>query len=290
MSKMNSYLSLVKFSHTIFALPFAAIGFFIGSHVIEDHFLNWKLFGLVVLCMVTARNAAMAFNRWADSDYDKLNERTKNRELPAGVISPGNALIFVIINSIIFLVAAYFINLLCLILAPIALIIILGYSYTKRFSWLCHVFLGLGLSLAPIGAYLAVTGHFHFLPVLYSVAVICWVAGFDIVYALQDVHFDQSHNLHSIPAKFGMSKALIVSSCLHLVCGISIIIGAWILHTDFGLSYLMYGGSLCFIVLLISQHLIIGKGDLKNINLAFFTTNGIASILLAAGTILDFYW
>lgn len=290
MQKIKSYFSLIKFSHTIFALPFAAIGFFIGSQVIGDQYLDWKLFGMVVLCMVTARNAAMAFNRWADQDIDKLNPRTENRELPAGLISSQHALLFVIVNSLLFIGSAYYINFICFLLSPIALFIILGYSYTKRFSWLCHVFLGVGLSLAPIGAYLAVTGHFHFLPILYSVAVICWVAGFDIIYALQDVKFDKEHQLRSIPAHFGMSKALIVSSILHAICALSIMTGAWILHRDFGLSYLMFGGSICFIILLITQHLVIGKGDLNRINLAFFTTNGIASLLLAVCTILDFYW
>ncbi|MBK6545962.1 MAG: UbiA family prenyltransferase [Saprospiraceae bacterium] len=290
MLKIKSYLSLIKFSHTIFALPFAAIGFFIGSRVIGDQFLDWKLFGLVVFCMVTARNAAMAFNRWADRDFDKLNPRTESRELPSGVISSKHAILFVVVNSLLFILAAFLINFICFLLSPIALFIILGYSYTKRFSWLCHVFLGLGLSLAPIGAYLAVTGHFHFLPILYSVAVICWVAGFDIIYALQDVQFDQKYNLQSIPAHFGYSKSLVVSSVLHIICGLSIMTGAWILYRDFDLSYLMFSGSLGFIILLISQHVIIGKGDLSKINLAFFTTNGIASIVLAVGTILDFYW
>ncbi len=290
MNRFHSYLSLIKFSHTVFALPFAAIGFILGIHVMDYQSLDWKLLLLVLFCMVTARNAAMAFNRWADKEIDKNNPRTKTREIPSGVISAKNALIFVIINSILFLVASYLINFLCFLLAPIALLIILGYSYTKRFSWLCHVFLGLGLSLAPIGAYLAVTGAFHILPLLYSVAVITWVAGFDIIYALQDIQFDQDHNLQSIPAKFGLSKALWVSSCFHIICAFCILSGAWILFKDFGLSYFMLTGSICFISLLITQHIIIGEGDLAKVNISFFTTNGIASIVLAAGTILDFYF
>ncbi len=290
MEKVTSYLSLIKFSHTIFALPFAAIGFFIGTRAVGFELLDFKLLLLVLICMITARNAAMAFNRWADQEIDKKNPRTQSREIPAGIITSKHALIFVIINSILFVLSAFFINILCLLLSPIALLIILGYSYTKRFSWLCHVFLGLGLSLAPIGAYLAVTGHFHVLPILYSVAVICWVAGFDIIYALQDIKFDQDQHLLSIPSKFGLSKALVVSSCLHVICAISIMIGAWMLHREFGLSYLMFAGSFCFVGLLITQHILIGKGDLSKINLTFFTTNGIASVLLAAGTILDFYF
>lgn len=289
MKKIQSYLSLVKFSHTVFALPFAAIGFFIGTRAVGFELLDLKLLGLVLLCMVTARNAAMAFNRWADREIDKRNPRTQSREIPAGIISSEHALIFVILNASLFLLSAFFINPVCFFLSPIALIIVLGYSYTKRFSWLCHVFLGLGLSLAPIGAYLAVTGHFHILPILYSVAVICWVAGFDIIYALQDIQYDKDQHLLSIPAKFGLTKALIVSSCFHLICALCIITGAWMLHRDFGLGYLTYGSSLCFILLLITQHVLIGKGDLSKINISFFTTNGIASLVLAAGTILDFY-
>jgi len=290
MKRIQNYLSLVKFSHTVFALPFAAIGFIIGTKAMGNGILDWKLFGLVLICMITARNAAMAFNRWADRDIDKLNPRTSIREIPSGIISSRHALIFVLFNAVLFMVAAYFINLLCFFLAPIALFIVLAYSYTKRFSWFCHVFLGLGLSLAPIGAYLAVTGHFHFLPILYSIAVICWVAGFDIIYALQDIRFDKEHQLYSIPARFGMSKALLVSTCLHMVCAISIIAGAWILHQEFGLNYLSYVGSSAFVVLLIIQHRIIGRGDLSKVNRAFFTTNGLASVVLASCTILDFYF
>lgn len=290
MNKIASYLSLIKFSHTVFALPFAAIGFSIGLNVVDYNTLDWKLLVLVLSCMVTARNAAMAFNRWADKDIDKINPRTQSREIPAGIISPNHALVFVLINSLLFVTASFFINLICFFLSPIALAIILAYSYTKRFSWLCHVFLGFGLSLAPIGAYLAVTGEFHILPLLYSMAVISWVAGFDIIYALQDIQFDKDQNLLSIPARFGISKALWVSTCLHIICGTCILAGAWLLYSDFGLSYFMFAGSLCFILLLITQHIIIGKGDLSKVNLSFFTTNGIASVLLAMGTILDFYF
>lgn len=290
MNRIASYFSLIKFSHTIFALPFAAIGFIIGTRVVGYEMVNLKLLALVLICMITARNAAMAFNRWADRNIDSKNPRTQSREIPSGIIPSRHAMIFVVINSIFFILSAFMINYICFLLSPIALFIILGYSYTKRFSWLCHVFLGLGLSLAPIGAYLAVTGHFHVLPILYSMAVICWVAGFDIIYALQDIQFDKDQQLRSIPAKYGLSKALLVSSCLHLICALSIILGAWLLHREFGLSYLMFGGSFCFIILLITQHLIIGKGDLSKINLSFFTTNGIASVLLAIGTILDFYF
>lgn len=289
MTGIKSYLSLVKFSHTIFALPFAAIGFVIGLNSANDFSLDFKLLLLVLLCMISARNAAMAFNRWADKNIDAKNERTRQREIPSGVISAQHVLIFVIINGLIFISAAYFINKLCFYLSPVALFIVLAYSYTKRFSWLCHVFLGLGLALAPIGAYMAVTESFHILPLLYSVSVICWVAGFDIIYALQDIEFDTKESLKSIPSQFGISKSLWISSILHVICAICIIWGALLLHQDHGLDYWLYFGSSCFILLLGIQHWIIGRGDLSRVNLAFFTTNGVASVILAVSILLDFY-
>ncbi|MBK8955159.1 MAG: UbiA family prenyltransferase [Saprospiraceae bacterium] len=290
MSPIKSYLSLVKFSHTIFALPFAAIGFIIGIHSNPEIPINYNLWIWVLLCMITARNAAMAFNRWADRDIDALNPRTQSREIPAGLISAKNALLFVALNALVFIISAYQINLVCFILSPLALIIVLGYSYTKRYFWLCHLFLGLGLALAPLGAFLAVRGSFELLPTLYAIAVVAWVAGFDIIYALQDVEFDQSHQLKSIPAQFGIQTALWISSGLHFICAICIFYATWLLHRDYGLNDGIYIGSTAFVMLLISQHIIIGKGDLSKVNLAFFSTNGMASICLAAGIIFDFYF
>ncbi len=287
---IRTYLSLVKFSHTLFALPFAAIGFIVGIHAKGQFTMDFRQLFLVLICMVTARNSAMAFNRWADRHIDQKNPRTKLREIPAGKLSPGHVLFFVGINGVLFIAATYFINPLCFFLSPIALFTVLGYSYTKRFSWLCHVFLGLGLALAPIGAYLAVTGSFDWLPILYAAAVICWVAGFDIIYALQDIDFDQAEHLQSVPARFGLSKSLWVSSILHFFCAVFILMAAFILHRQYGLSAWLYAGTFCFVGLLTMQHVIVGKGNLERINLAFFTTNGIASLVLALCTIIDFYF
>jgi 4-hydroxybenzoate polyprenyltransferase len=286
---LNSFLSLVKFSHTVFAMPFAMLGFFVALHHDGMQPILFRELALILLCMVTARNAAMAFNRWADRLIDSRNGRTAMREIPAGVISARSAVIFIVINSVIFVAAAWFLNPLCFLLSPVALAIVLGYSYTKRFSWLCHVFLGLGLSLAPVGAYVAVTGHFDLLPVLYGIAVIAWVAGFDVLYALQDIEFDQSEKLYSIPARFGIRKAMAISSVLHVLSAICILACSWILYVDFGLQYWMFGGTAGFIFLLAYQHWIIRDNHLERINLAFFTTNGIASIFLASLTIIDFY-
>lgn len=286
---LNSFLSLVKFSHTVFAMPFAMLGFFVALHHDGIQPVLFRELGLILMCMVTARNAAMAFNRWADRLIDSRNARTAMREIPAGVISAKSAVIFIVINSLIFVASAWFLNPLCFLLSPVALAIVLGYSYTKRFSWLCHVFLGLGLSLAPVGAYVAVTGHFDLLPVLYGIAVIAWVAGFDVLYALQDIEFDQSEKLYSIPARFGIRKAMAISSVLHVLSAVCILACSWILYVDFGLQYWMFAGTAGFIFLLAYQHWIIRDNHLERINLAFFTTNGIASILLASLTIIDFY-
>ncbi len=286
---LKSYLSLIKFSHTVFALPFALIGFFIAVNTPGFQF-EWRLFLLVLACMVTARSAAMAFNRWADQFIDKKNPRTAMREIPSGLISSRSALLFVVANALLFIVFAYLINPICFYLSPVALLIVLGYSYTKRFSWLCHVFLGLGLSLAPIGAYVAVTGGFHLLPALYALAVITWVAGFDILYALQDIEFDQKESLHSIPVRFGLSKSLAISSALHFVCALSIICGGILLQQQFHLGWLSWIGAAIFIGMLIYQHMIISVADLSRINLAFFTANGMASIFLAGFIVVDFYF
>ena len=205
MSQVKNYLSLIKFSHTIFAMPFALIGFVLG---LRDHFIHqttvnqvWLKFILVLVCMTTARSTAMAFNRYLDRHFDKLNPRTAIREIPAGIIKAEKALVFISINMAIFITATFFINSICFYLSPVALFVILFYSYTKRFTYLCHLVLGIGLSLAPIGAYLAVTGSFAILPLLFSFAVIFWVSGFDIIYALQDIDFDQSQSLYSIPSQ-----------------------------------------------------------------------------------------
>ncbi|NOT35998.1 MAG: UbiA family prenyltransferase [Saprospiraceae bacterium] len=286
---MQSYLSLVKFSHSIFALPFALIGFVVALHHSSAPSLQWDKLVFIIICMITARNAAMAFNRWVDRFIDSKNQRTKNREIPSGIISPKAVLAFIVINSIAFIISAWFINLLCFYLAPIALFIVLGYSYTKRFSWWCHVFLGLGLSLAPVGAYLAVTSSFDLLPLMYGIAVVSWVAGFDVLYALQDIEFDQKEKLYSIPSRFGIQKSLWISIWFHIICAAAILTCSYLLHNEFGLNYFMGAGTISFLILLFYQHYIISENNLNRINLAFFTTNGIASIILAGFTILDFY-
>jgi 4-hydroxybenzoate polyprenyltransferase len=282
--KPAKYFSLVKFSHTIFAMPFAMTGFFLGYHDSSVSF-DLKLFILVILCMVFARNSAMGFNRITDKDYDIKNLRTAQREIPQGVIKSNSALIFVLINVILFIFATFFINNICLYLSPVALFVILIYSFTKRFTALCHFILGIGLSLAPIGAYLSVTGGFAVLPLIFSLIVLFWVTGFDIIYALQDEEFDKSQNLRSIPVFLGKSKALILSSLLHFISACLVLLAGY--YGGFKFYYLL--GSFIFIAMLIYQHLIIKPDDLTKVNLAFATTNGFASIIFAVFTILDLF-
>ena len=281
MSQVKNYLSLVKFSHTIFAMPFALIGFVLG---LRYHFIHQTKvdqvglkFILVLVCMVTARSTAMAFNRYLDRHFDKLNPRTAIREIPAGIIKAEKALVFIGINMAIFITATFFINSICFYLSPVALFVILFYSYTKRFTYLCHLVLGIGLSLAPIGAYLAVTGSFDVLPLLFSFAVIFWVSGFDIIYALQDIDFDQSQSLYSIPSQWGLKQSLSISRALHVLSA-SLVIAAYFVG-DFHYLYLL--GLLIFIGMLVYQQSIVKPYDLSKVNLAFMTANGIASIVFS---------
>ncbi len=280
--KISNYFSLVTFSHTIFAMPFALIGFFLAIHFSSEK-ISWHLLILIILCMAFARNAAMAFNRITDKTFDSLNPRTALREIPTGIIKPGSAIIFIIINSILFIITTLFINKITFLLSPVALIIILGYSLMKRITVLCHFVLGLGLSLAPIGAYLSVTGRFHWLPLLYSAIVLLWVSGFDIIYSLQDDVFDKTHSLKSIPAALGRRRAIIISSALHTLCAFLVILSGLVA----GMGLLNWIGAIIFISLLIYQHFIIKPDDLSRVNLAFATLNGIASLIFASFVVAD---
>ena len=282
--KISKYFSLVKFSHTVFAMPFALIGFSLAVSA-EGKEFSLRLLLLIILCMVFARNAAMGFNRLADRHYDSINPRTSNREIPAGKVSPLAATVFVIANAGLFVFTTYFINRLTLWLSPVALAVILGYSLTKRITALCHLILGLGLSLAPIGAYISVTGKFDLLPVIFSFIVLTWSGGFDIIYALQDDDFDKSASLHSIPSLTGRKNALIISSVLHIITFILVITTG--IYGKAGI--LFWSGASVFSGLLLYQHLIVKHDDLSRVNLAFGTTNGIASVIFAVFVISDLF-
>jgi len=286
---MKNYLSLIKFAHTVFALPFALVGYFLGIHAL-DHSIDLRLLGLVVLCMVFARSAAMAFNRYADMRIDAENVRTKLRELPSGVISAQSALFFVLICALLFVATTYFINTLCFLLSPVALAVILGYSYTKRFTALSHFVLGLGLALAPVGAYLAVTAEFDLVPCLLGAVVLFWVGGFDIIYALQDVNFDKARHLHSAPVWLGPAGALRLSTISHLLCALILAsMVAIVRHTFPQTGWILYVGCIVFLAMLWYQHRLVKPADLSRVNMAFFTTNGLASVFFGITFILDFY-
>jgi 4-hydroxybenzoate polyprenyltransferase len=263
-------------------MPFALIGFFLAISR-EEYSFNLRLLLLVILCMIFARNAAMGFNRLADRKYDALNPRTKNREIPSGKISTKSATVFIFVNSVLFIATTALINSLTLILSPVALIIILGYSLSKKITALCHFILGLGLSLAPIGAYISVTGSFGLLPLIYSFIVLTWVSGFDIIYALQDDEFDRNNRIYSIPSATGRKRALGITAIIHFITVVLIIFAGYLDHG----GIFFWAGALIFISLLLYQHLIVRPDDLSKVNVAFGTTNGIASILFAAFTITD---
>lgn len=279
---MKKYFSLVLIAHSVFALPFAFIGFFLALKTTDYSFDGWKLLYMVA-CMVFARNAAMAFNRYLDRDIDALNPRTAVRDIPAGRISAKNALTFTLVNAALFVLTTSLINPLCFYLSPVALLVILGYSYTKRFTPLCHLVLGAGLALAPLGAYLTVTGSFSILPIFYSFAVLFWVSGFDIIYALQDEEFDRKHQLHSIPTLLGTKRALLLSRFLHVLSAIFVTLPLFFI--SFGWIYLL--GLLIYFGLLIYQHTLVSPTNLSKVDRAFMTTNGYASLVFAVCFLLD---
>jgi 4-hydroxybenzoate polyprenyltransferase len=252
--KITSYLSLVKFSHTIFAMPFALVGFFLAVNE-NGSFPEWHILALIILCMIFARNAAMAFNRLADYKIDAANPRTANREIPVKKISPKAAAVFTIINSLLFIFATAFINKTVLFLSPVALIVVLAYSYTKRFTFFAHIVLGIGLSIAPAGAFLAVNQSLPLTIIFLSSVVLLWTAGFDILYSLQDEEFDRENKLFSIPARFGRINSLYISAFLHLICAVLLVI--FTIRTSN--NFLSYIGTAIFLILLLYQHLIVKK-------------------------------
>jgi len=280
--RIKKYVSLVRFAHTVFALPFALIGF-VYALTSTEHGFDLLLLAKILLCMVFARNAAMGFNRYADRNIDALNPRTSQREIPSGVITPRKALWFVLINAGAFVLVSSFINSLVFILSPFTLLVLLLYSYSKRFTPLCHYVLGLAMSLAPLGAYIAVTGAFALIPVLFSVVVLFWGAGFDIIYALQDIAFDRSHKLHSIPSSLGAVHALHISTVSHTLAAAGVLIIG--LLAPWGFLYWI--GAVLFLGLLGYQHLLVKPDDLSRVNAAFFTSNGLASVSFAALVIAD---
>ena len=279
---MKRYFSLVKFAHTIFAMPFALMAFVYALWSTKAEF-EWILLAQVVLCMVFARNVAMGFNRWADRHIDKENPRTADREIPAGVISPRNAMIFVVVNALLFIATARTINTLTTVLSPVALAVIMFYSYCKRFTSLAHLVLGLSLGIAPAGAYIAVTGDLTWQVCLLSLLVLTWCGGFDIIYALQDAEFDRKRGLHSIPSKFSVATSLYISIALHCISIATLVLFALNLPQ----SWVLWCGVALFTAILVAEHILVTPKKQRSIGIAFGTLNGLASLTLAGFVIAN---
>ncbi|MGZ6988936.1 MAG: UbiA-like polyprenyltransferase [Thermoanaerobaculia bacterium] len=279
MKGAGRFLSLVTFSHTVFALPFALLATVLAAGGVPQ---PRTLFGILA-AMVGARSAAMAFNRIVDRDLDAQNPRTARREIPAGAVSVTAAAMFCAFSAAVFVAAAWFLNPLCLALSPLALAIILGYSFTKRLSALSHLVLGLSLALAPVGAWIAVTGRFAATPVVLGLSVLFWVAGFDVIYSLQDEAFDRGHGLFSLPARLGARRALDLSTVFHAV-SLALLYGVFVLAGGgplFGIGVALAG------VFLVRQHALVSEKDLSRVNGAFFTANGWLSVAVFLCGALD---
>ena len=279
LDRIKIILEMIKFEHTIFALPFA----FTGALLALDGLPSLEQVIWIIAAMVGARSAAMGFNRWADRDIDSENPRTKTRALPLGLVTPAQVLAFIIVSSGLLVLAAYMLNPLSFTLAPVALAIVFFYSYTKRFTFLSHAFLGLAISGAPMGAWIAVTGRFEFPALVLGVAVLFWLVGFDILYALQDLEFDRKAGLHSIPQRFGVRNSLLISRMAHFVTMLCLF---WIfVLLPVGLVYLL--GVLVAMGLIIYEHSLVKESDLSKLNIAFFNMNGYISVTIFIFTLLD---
>jgi len=278
-SKIGVILGMIKFEHTIFALPFALTSMILAA----DGMPKLSVFGWVLLAMVGARSAAMAFNRIADLRLDKLNPRTADRALPKGILHVAEAWAFTLISAGAFVFAAWKLNPLAFSLSPVALLVILGYSYTKRFTNLSHLVLGLALGIAPVGAWIAVTGRVNFAPMILSAAVMFWTAGFDVIYALQDLDFDAKMGLYSIPKALGPAGGLLASRVFHLLTtALLIAFGAYL---RLGIAY--FAGVAFVAALLVYEQSLVKPKDFSRVNVAFFNTNGLVSIGFFAFTLAD---
>jgi 4-hydroxybenzoate polyprenyltransferase len=279
LAKIAVILDMIKFPHTVFALPFAIMSAFLAAGGVPTaRQLFW-----ILLCMVGARSAAMSFNRIADARIDARNPRTASRAIPAGRLSVAETAAFMLAMIALFVFSASRLNRLAFILSPVALAIILGYSYTKRFTTYSHFLLGLALAIAPVGAWIAINEEFHIVALLLGLAVLLWTAGFDIIYACQDVDFDRREGLYSAPKRWGVSGALVLSAVLH--AAMVVVLLAVMAVAGLGIVYLV--GVLLVSVLLLYEHYIVKPGDLSRVNTAFFNINGLVSLLLMVLTIVD---
>lgn len=277
------FLNMIKFEHTIFALPFAFVGAILGA-VTEQHRLPiWSEVGWILLAMVGARSAAMGLNRLIDKSIDARNPRTAGRALPAGLLKSGEVLLFIIVSFVLLFWAASQLNFLAVRLLPLAVFMLVFYSYTKRFTWLCHVVLGLTIGLAPLGGWVAVTGEVTLPALILYVTVALWTAGFDVIYACQDVEFDRQEKLHSIPARFGIAGGLRIARTFHALTAVGFV--SLLLLTDLSWWYLV--GIAAAAALLFYEHRLVKPNDLSKLNAAFFTMNGVLSAVVFVFTFID---
>ncbi|MBI5343087.1 MAG: UbiA family prenyltransferase [Deltaproteobacteria bacterium] len=279
LGRVGVYLEMIKVAHSIFALPFALIGAFLAAGGLP----SGKTIFYIVLAMVGARSAAMGFNRVADAEIDAKNPRTRNRAIPVGQVSKAMAGVMIFLSVLLLTLSAAKLNPLCLKLSPVLLFLLFSYSYTKRFTWASHVVLGLCLGAAPLAAWIAVTGAFDSRILVISFAVVFWVAGFDILYALQDIEFDRSAGLHSIPRFLGVGKSLWVARAFHLIMAGLLLLGYHVFRLG---GWYLAGWGLCAAVL-VYEHSILKENDLSRLNVAFFNLNGVVSIALCLFTYLD---
>lgn len=282
-ARLGVVLEMIKFEHTLFALPFALMGMLLAAGGLpEGRVVLW-----IVVAMVGARSAAMGWNRLVDREIDAANPRTVGRALPAGLVTPGFVLLFVVASLALLLLAAWRLNPLCLWLSPVAIVVLLGYSYTKRFTWGAHLALGVALAGAPLGAWIAVRGSVATTPFVLAAAVVTWVAGFDVLYALQDEAFDRARGLSSIPARFGTRTALVLSAALHLATLAFLALLPTVYPAGLGAAYGV--GVVGCAALLVYQHSVVRPGDLSRLNAAFFTANGLLALWLFAATASDLF-
>lgn len=278
-TKLRILLEMIKFEHTVFAMPFALT----SAVVAANGFPEWRVLGWIVVAMVGARSAAMAFNRIADMRFDAENPRTSGRALPRGLVSVTEAWLFTVVSAGLLVFAASRLNPLAFALSPVALAVVLGYSYTKRFTSWSHVVLGVALGIAPVGAWIAVRGKIELPPLILSACVALWTAGFDIIYSLQDVDFDRKAGLFSLPKRLGVAKALSVSRLMHL----AVMSGFIWFGTASGLGWIYYTGAALVGAMIVYEHTLVSPKDLSKLNTAFFTMNGCVSVVLFVFAFVD---
>jgi 4-hydroxybenzoate polyprenyltransferase len=281
--KTKIFLEMIKFEHTVFALPFAFMGAVLGSTVMLGTLPAWSQIGWITLAMVGARSAAMGLNRVIDKAIDKKNPRTAGRAIPAGLLSSNEVNLFIVISFVLLIWATSHLSRLSMELLPVAIFFLVIYSYTKRFTWLCHIILGLTIGLAPLGGWVAITGQITWTALIFYVAVAFWTAGFDVIYACQDIDFDREEGLYSIPSRFGLAKALWIARVFHVVTAVGLI--ALFFLTQLSWWYLL--GIMIAYLILVYEHRLVSPYDLSRLNTAFFTMNGILSVVVFVFTLLD---